>query len=103
MWEDSQIWDQHWGQGSHHVDDHPLGPQHWGQGSHHVDEHPLGQLWGEPLAALRHRSQEARPPGQEAQLAPGLAAAAAAEEARRALAASLCSGSQCAGMWEWFS
>ena len=87
MWEDSQIWDQHWGQGSHHVDDHPLGPQHWGQGSHHVDDHPLGELWGEPLAALRHRSQEARPPGQEAQLAPGLAAAAAAEEARRALAA----------------
>ena len=59
MWEDSQIWDQHWGQGSHHVDDHPL-----------------GQLWGEPLAALRLA------------LALGLAAAAAAaEEARRALAA----------------
>ena len=33
---------QHWGQGSHHVDDHPLGPQHWGQGSHHVADHPLG-------------------------------------------------------------
>ena len=32
---------QHWGQGSHHVDDHPLGPQHWGQGSHHVADHPL--------------------------------------------------------------
>ena len=37
-----QIWDHHWGQGSHHVDDHPLGPQHWGQGSHHVADHPLG-------------------------------------------------------------
>ena len=39
---------QHWGQGSKHVDDHPLGlqppekkPQHWGQGSHDVDDHPL--------------------------------------------------------------
>ena len=40
---------QHWNQGSHHVDYHPLGPQppekpqHWGQGSHHVDDHPLAQ------------------------------------------------------------